>query len=97
MTAIPRRPRSAGLLRVHAWLIVTAIVVTVGAASAFALTRPTSYVATSQVSVAPEQAGGTALRPEMGSERQIALSGTVTSRAAGVLDLRRSTASRSRS
>lgn len=85
MTAIRRRPRHAGLLRIHAWLILTAVVITVGSATAVVLTRPSSYVATAQVSVGPEQAGGTALRPEMASERQIALSGAVAARAADVL------------
>jgi Mrp family chromosome partitioning ATPase len=85
MTETTRHSRPATLLRVHAWLIVTAVAVTIGSASAVALTRPSSYVATAQVSVAPEQAGGTALRPEMASERAIATSGTVTANAADVL------------
>lgn len=87
MTAMPQRPRPAGLLRVHAWLIVTAVVVTLASATAFALSRTTNYVATAQVSLDPVPTDGTALRPEMASERQIALSGTVTSRAADSLGL----------
>ena len=85
MTETAGHSRPTTLLRVHAWLIVTAVVVTIGSASAVALTMPSDYVAMAQVSVAPERAGGTALRPEMASEREIALSGTVTSRASDVL------------
>jgi Mrp family chromosome partitioning ATPase/capsular polysaccharide biosynthesis protein len=72
---------------VHAWLLVTATVVTLGSAAAFALTRPSGYVATAQVVLGPELAGGAALRPEMASEREIATSGAVTDRAANRLGL----------
>jgi Mrp family chromosome partitioning ATPase len=85
MSGIARHPRPAGLLRTHAWLIVVAVAVTIGSAYAVALSRPSNYVATAQVSLGPEQAGGTALRPEMASERAIALSGNVTASAADVL------------
>lgn len=94
MTAIRRRSGPASLLRVHAWLILIALAATVGSATVFALTRPTTYVATSQVTLDPQQTGGTALRPEMASERQIALSGTVASRAGSVLERDPSVASR---
>ena len=87
MRTTTHRPRRKGLLRVHALLVVTAAVVTVGSAAAFALTRPESYVATAQVALGPELAGGTALRPEMASEREIATSGAVTDRAAYRLGL----------
>ena len=56
MTETAGHSRPTTLLRVHAWLIVTAVVVTIGSASAVALTRPSDYVATAQVSVAPERA-----------------------------------------
>jgi Mrp family chromosome partitioning ATPase len=92
MTATTGHFRPTTLLRAHAWLIVTAVVVTIGSASAVAMTRPIDYVAMAQVSVAPERAGGAALRPEMASEREIAMSGTVTSRAADVLGRDRSEA-----
>jgi succinoglycan biosynthesis transport protein ExoP len=85
VTDYSARPRPRGLLRTHAWLIVLAMVVTLGGACVVAFTRPVSYVATAQVAVGPELAGGTALRPEMASEREIATSGAVTARAANLL------------
>lgn len=85
MTAKARRSGARSRLVVNAWLVLLAISVTLGSAAAFALSRPKEYVATAQVAVGPERVGGTALRPEMASEREIAQSGDVTSRAAAAL------------
>lgn len=85
MTAYASPSDRKGLLRIYTWPIVLATLVTLGTACVVALTRPTTYVATAQVVVGPELAGGTALRPEMASEREIASSGAVTARAADLL------------
>lgn len=80
------RPRGRpSLLRVHALLIVATVAVTLASAWAAVESRQAGYVATAQVSVGPEQAGGTALRPEMASERTIVSSGSVATLAAATL------------
>jgi Mrp family chromosome partitioning ATPase len=85
MTRTAPPPRSRTLLRTHAWLVLLATVVAVGAAAAVALTRPLTYTATAEVVVSPQETGSTALRPDMGTERAIAESGVVVDRAATAL------------
>ena len=88
MTATTARPRARrGLLRVHAWVIVAAVLVTIASAWGMLQARSADYVATAQVSVGPEPTGGTALRPEMASERAIVASGSVAALAASTLDV----------
>lgn len=83
-TSPPRRARS--LLLTHAWLVLMATFVAVGAAALVATTRPLAYTATAEVVVSPQQTGSTSLRPDMGTESAIARSGVVVERAAETLD-----------
>lgn len=80
--------RPAGLLRTHTPLIVAVTLLTTVVALGVSLARPTSYVSESRVVVHAEQVrGGTPLPPDMGTEREIALSGEVSRIAGGALGL----------
>jgi capsular exopolysaccharide synthesis family protein len=80
--------RPAGLLRTHALLIAAVTILTVIGAITVALLQPAPYVSTAQVEVQPERIpGGTPLAPDMGTEREIALSGTVAETAGENLGL----------
>nr|WP_228500768.1 hypothetical protein [Nocardioides agariphilus] len=76
-----------GLVRTHWWLIALATLVCVGVAGLVAVTRPSSYAATAEVVVSPEDTGSTPLRPDMGTERAIARSGLVAARASEALGI----------
>jgi tyrosine-protein kinase len=69
--------KTRGLLRTHLWLVLLATVMALGAAVAAAAAKPMTYTATADVVVSPEQTETTALLPDMGTERAIALSGSV--------------------
>lgn len=86
--------RPAGLLRTHALLIAAVTILTIVGAITVALLRPAPYVSTARVVVQPERiASGTPLAPDMGTEREIALSGTVAETAGQRLGLSADTAS----
>ncbi len=87
--------RPAGLLRTHVLLIVAITLLTINGALAVALLQPAQYVSESRVVVQPERVrgGGTPLAPDMGTEREIAVSGTVAREASDELDLSADTAS----
>jgi|Tabmets5t2r1_1033131.scaffolds.fasta_scaffold04442_3 polysaccharide biosynthesis transport protein len=85
--------RPAGLLRTHALLIVAVTSLTMLAALGVSLTRPASYESVARVVVHAEQVdGGTPLPPDMGTEREIALSGDVAQEAGEELGLTPGTA-----
>jgi succinoglycan biosynthesis transport protein ExoP len=75
------------LLRTYAWLIVAMTVVTVLAATALVVLRPSTYSASSKVLVTAAPSAGTPVLVDMGTEREIALSGEVAARAAEQLGL----------
>jgi succinoglycan biosynthesis transport protein ExoP len=79
------------LLRTYAWLIVSITVVTVLAATTVAALRPATYTSFSKVVVnnakSPLGAPVSTLEPNMGTQREVVLSGEVASRAAGRLGL----------
>ena len=81
--------KQAGLLRTYTLLIVAVTVVTVVGALAVSLVRPAPYVSDARVVVQPERVrgGGTPLPPDMGTEREIAMSGTVAESAGDDLGL----------
>ena len=81
--------KPAGLLRTHALLITVVTLLTVVGALAVALSGNPPYVSDSRVVVLPERVkgGGTPLEPNMGTEREIAVSGTVARTAASQLGL----------
>jgi Mrp family chromosome partitioning ATPase len=87
--------RPAGLLRTHVLLIVAITLLTINGALAVALLQPAQYVSESRVVMQPERVrgGGTPLAPDMGTEREIAVSGTVAREASDELDLSAETAS----
>jgi Mrp family chromosome partitioning ATPase len=80
--------KPAGLLRTYALLIAAVTVLTIAGAVAVSLTRPAPYVSDARVVVQPERVrgGGTPLPPDMGTEREIAVSGAVAQNAAEQLD-----------
>jgi Mrp family chromosome partitioning ATPase len=75
------------LLRTYAWLIVTMTVVTILTATALVTLRPTMYESSASVVVAAAPSAGTPVPVDMATEREIALSGEVASRAAEQLGL----------
>jgi Mrp family chromosome partitioning ATPase len=75
------------LLRTYAWLIFTMTVVTILTATALVTLRPTMYASVASVVVTPAPSAGTPVPVDMGTEREIALSGEVASRAAEQLGL----------
>ncbi len=81
--------KPAGLLRTYALLIVAVTILTIAGAVGVTLTRDAPYVSDARVVVQPERVrgGGTPLPPDMGTEREIAVSGTVAQSAAEELDL----------
>lgn len=88
------KTRSVGLLRTYALLIVAVTLLTMCGALGVSLTRPSPYVSVSRVVVHAEAVdGGTPLPPDMGTEREIALSGEVARDASGELGLSAGTAS----
>lgn len=80
MSPSTRHPR--GLLRTYVALIVAATVVTLGVAAVVALTTPLTYTSTAEVVLRPQLTTGSALQPQMGTERTIAQSGEIALRAA---------------
>lgn len=66
-----------GLLRTHAWLVVLATLVAVGAAFLAVQAKPVTYTATAEVVVSPTQTDTNPIQPDMGTERAIARSGVV--------------------
>jgi capsular exopolysaccharide synthesis family protein len=87
--------KPAGLLRTHALLITAVTLLTVVGALGVALSGKSPYVSESRVVVLPERVkgGGTPLEPNMGTEREIAVSGTVARDAARQLGLTEGAAS----
>lgn len=81
------------LLRTYAWLIITMTLVTVLAATVLLNLRPVTYSSSASVVVNPKSTRGTPIEPDMGTEREIARSGEVASRAASRLGLPSGTAS----
>jgi uncharacterized protein involved in exopolysaccharide biosynthesis len=75
------------LLRRYAWLIVVMTVVTVLAATALVVLRPSTYSASSSVVVTSAPSARTPVAVDMGTEREIARSGEVAARAAERLGL----------
>jgi polysaccharide biosynthesis transport protein len=86
---MPTQSTPAGLLRRHALLIITITLLTTAGAVGVSLTRPAPYVSVSRVVVDAERVkgGGTPLAPDMGTEREIALSGEVARTAGDDLGL----------
>jgi capsular exopolysaccharide synthesis family protein len=76
------------LLRKHGlWLVIAALAGVVGAGLVYA-SRPTSYLSTAQVDVEPHiVALTTPVVPNMGTEEQVATSGTVLARTAQVVGM----------
>jgi len=70
------------LLRTYAWLIVTMTVVTILTATALVTLRPTMYTSSAKVNVTAAPSAGTPVPVDMGTEREIALSGDVAALAA---------------
>jgi Mrp family chromosome partitioning ATPase len=70
------------LLRTYAWLIVTMTVVTILTATALVTLRPTMYTSSGKVNVTAAPSAGTPVPVDMGTEREIALSGDVAALAA---------------
>jgi succinoglycan biosynthesis transport protein ExoP len=88
------KSRPSGLLRTHALLIVAVTCLTIAGALVVSLMRPSPYVSVSRVVVQAERVNsGTPLAPDMGTEREIALSGEVARAAGEELGLSANTAS----
>ncbi|MFD7158618.1 hypothetical protein ACFV9C_28740 [Kribbella sp. NPDC059898] len=80
------RPGSRGFVRTYLPMIIALTLLTVAGAVAATVTRPTSYVASSEVIVYPDPARvNSAAEPDMGTQRTVASSGVVTNAAAVVL------------
>lgn len=71
-----------GVLRVHAWLVLLSVIMTVGWAAVFTAGQQ-SFTATSEVLALPTAtSGGAPTAPDMGTEREVASSGEVAELAA---------------
>ncbi|MPZ93361.1 MAG: hypothetical protein GEU96_00330 [Propionibacteriales bacterium] len=80
--------RPPALLRTYATLIVLVTLLTTGSALLVTLLRPSPYVSTAHIVVSAEPVdGGAPLTPDMGTEREIALSGEVARSASRMLDV----------
>jgi capsular exopolysaccharide synthesis family protein len=80
--------RRRSLVRTYLPLIVVVTLLTIGGTDVAILLRPAHYVSTGDVVVRPESlGGGVPVAPNMGTERQIAVSGDVTALAASNLGL----------
>ena len=80
------------LVRVYAWIIALVTLLTVGIALLVALERPITYTAESRVEVLPVPTRGAPIAPNMGTEREVATSGSVADDAAARLNSSRSAA-----
>lgn len=70
------------VIRVHAWIILLTTVVTMGLAVLAVLAQPREYEAQAQVELLATPTRGAPIPPNMGTERQVALSGSVARDAA---------------
>jgi hypothetical protein len=77
----------AHLLWVHGRLVLLVTLVTVAVAATVGMSRGDLVTATSRVLALPTTSYGTAMPPEMGTEREIALSGDVAALAAEDLEM----------
>lgn len=80
------------LVRVYAWLILLVTLLTVAAALVVALHRQVTYTAEARIEVLPIATRGAPIAPDMGTEREVATSGSVADDAAARLDTSRSEA-----
>src|SRR4051812_3193802 len=86
MTTTHLKKQGPGLLRLHAWLVVVTVALTVAAAMALAGTRPHEVTASAKVlALATPTASGPPLPVDMGTEREVATSGQVADLAAADL------------
>ena len=79
-------------MRVYGWIIALVTLLTVGIALLVALERPVTYTAESRVEVLSVPTRGAPIAPNMGTEREVATSGSVAEDAAARLDSSRSAA-----
>ena len=70
------------LVRVYVWIIALVTLLTVGVALVVALERPVTYTAESRIEVLSVPTRGAPIAPNMGTEREVANSGVVSSAAA---------------
>lgn len=91
MTPRPAAPEKS-LVRVYGWIIALVTLLTVGIALLVALERPVTYTAESRVEVLSVPTRGAPIAPNMGTEREVATSGSVAEDAAARLDSSRSAA-----
>jgi Mrp family chromosome partitioning ATPase len=83
-----RTAKSRGIVRSYLWVIILVTLLTAGAAAATVMSRPQLYVGAAQVVVYPDAArGGGAVAPDMGTEREVANSGIVSTAAAKALGI----------
>ncbi len=80
------------LVRVYVWIIALVTLLTVGVALVVALERPVTYTAESRIEVLSVPTRGAPIAPNMGTEREVATSGSVAEDAAARLDSSRSAA-----
>ena len=89
MTSRPAAPEKS-LVRVYVWIIALVTLLTVGVALVVALERPVTYTAESRIEVLSVPTRGAPIAPNMGTEREVATSGSVAEDAAARLDSSRS-------
>lgn len=82
------------LLRLYVWLVVLVTLLTLAVGAVLALHRPASFSTAAKVEVMPVATRGAPIAPDMGTERELATSGSVAEDAATRLDTTAEAASR---
>jgi hypothetical protein len=86
MTGKERATGDRRVVAVHGWIVVLTTLVTVGIASLLVLSQPVEYHAESEVELFSTPTRGAPIAPNMGTEREVALSGSVAREAAERMD-----------
>ncbi len=82
----PREGGEPSLLRLYASIVLLVTLLTTAAGAAVALQEPVVYTSEARIQVLPVATRGAPIAPDMGTERELATSGTVAEDAAAVLD-----------
>lgn len=82
-----RVPGDRRVVRVYAWFIMLTTLLTLGAAGALVASQPEEYTAVAEVELLETPTRGAPLVPDVGTEREVALAGTVARDAASRMDM----------
>ena len=80
-------PGDRRLVGVYAWFILLTTLLTLGIAGAMVMSQPEEHTATAEVELLETPTRGAPLVPDVGTEREVALAGTVAREAAARMEV----------